>query len=92
MITREKEQIIEPEIKFKQEDFFGGKSIEESAKIFMNVLKGDGTKAQNEVVIANAGVAIHCVAKKTLFECFAEAKESLESKKALNVFNKLIKS
>lgn len=92
MITREKEQIIEPKNRFKPEDLFGGKSVDESAKTFLNILKGEGTKAQNEVVIANAGTAIHCVTKKKLEECFSEAKESLESKKALNVFNKLIKS
>ena len=90
IISREKEQIIEPEKKLKQSDLFGGKSVEESAKIFMSVLKGEGVQAQNEVIIANACMAIHCVKKKSLEDCTAEARESLESKKALNAYKKLI--
>lgn len=91
MISRDKEQIIEPEIKSKQQDLFGGKSVEESAQLFMNVLNGEGTKAQNEVLIANAGMAIHCMKKNSsLKSCIAEARESLESKKALNAYKKLL--
>ena len=93
IISRDKEQIIEPITKLKQEDLFGGKSVEESAKIFMSVLKGTGTKAQNEVVIANSGTAIHCVKKNlSLSECNEMARESLESKKAFNAYKKLIES
>lgn len=90
MISRVKEQIIEPEIKLRQEDLCGGKSVEDAAQLFLKVLKGEGTKAQNEVVIANAGMAIHCVKKKSLEDCFSEAKQSLESKKAFQTYNKLI--
>lgn len=99
IISRNKEQIIEPEIKLKQEDLFGGKTIGDSAKIFMNVLNGKGTKAQNEVVIANAGLAIYVAHPRpfpkgreevSLASCFEHARESLESKKAFNVFKKLI--
>ena len=92
IISRDKEQIIEPEIKLKQEDLFGGKSVDDSAKIFLNILTGKGTRAQNEVVIANAALAIHCVKKRPLAECIAEARESLESKKAFNSYRKLIPS
>lgn len=57
----------------------------------MKVLKGDGTVAQNEVIIANAGVAIHCTNEKlSLADSMEAARESLQSKKALNVYNKLI--
>lgn len=90
VISREKEQIIEPVRKLNQRDLFGGKSIKESAKIFISVLKGEGTHAQNEVVIANAGMAIHCTKKKSLEDGIAEARESLESKNALNAYKKLI--
>jgi anthranilate phosphoribosyltransferase len=81
---------MEPATKFKQEDLFGGKTADESAKLFLTVLNGEGTKAQNEVVIANAGIAIHCATKRSLDVCFNEARESLQSKQALNVYNKLI--
>ncbi|MFH1005374.1 MAG: anthranilate phosphoribosyltransferase [Bacteroidota bacterium] len=92
IILRDKEQIIEPKIKLKQKDLFGGKSVDESAKIFINILKGEGTKAQNEVVMANAGMAIYCVKKNSLNDCIAEARESLESKKAFTIYKKLIDS
>lgn len=92
IISRDIEQIMDPPIKLKQRDLSGGKSVDESAKIFLNVLIGKGTEAQNEVVIANAGLAIHCVRKKSLLECMAEARESLESKKAFNAYKKLIPS
>ena len=90
IISREIEKIIEPEIKLQPRDLFGGKSADESSQIFLNVLKGEGTKAQNEVVIANAGMAIHCVQKKSLANSISSARESLESKKALNVYKKII--
>ena len=90
MISRDKEQTIESVKKLKQEDLFGGSS-DQASKIFMNVLRGEGTTAQNEVVVANGGMAIHCVMKNMSMEdCNSMARESLESKKALDVYNKLI--
>ncbi len=67
----------------------GGNSVEPAARIFVDILKGNGTKAQNNVVCANAGVAIHTVKKSGLEESFALAKESLLSGKALQSFKKL---
>ena len=91
VVSAEKEEIIEPVTRFKAADLSGGKSVEESAKIFMGILKGEGTKTQNEVVVANAAVAINCV-KGNLSdeESIAIARESLEDKRALSVYNKLI--
>jgi len=37
----------------------GGRSVAESAKIFMSVLEGEGSEAQNNVVCANAGL-VNC--------------------------------
>ncbi len=68
----------------------GGATVEESAEIFLRVLKGDGTRAQNEVVIANAGMAISCGKNLSPIEGVAQARESLESGKALKTFNSLI--
>lgn len=90
IISRDIEKIIEPQVRFLKQDLFGGKSVDESAKIFLNVLNGEGTKAQNEVVIANAGMAIHCVKKKPMEDCMEEARESLMSKRALNAYKKII--
>jgi anthranilate phosphoribosyltransferase len=35
-----------------------GQTIEESAQMFTNIISGNGTEAQNNVVCANAGMAI----------------------------------
>lgn len=75
----------------KQQEIFGGSTIEESAKIFTNVLENKGTEAQNNVVLANAAQAIKCFEpQKTILECTAIAIESLVSGKAYQTLKKLI--
>ncbi len=70
---------------------FGGNTIVEAADIFTNILNGKGTKSQNDVVIANTAYALQCyMPDRSIADCIAIAKESLESKKALGVFKKLI--
>lgn len=61
----------------KQSDIVGGDSIDSSAQIFLNVLQGKGTEPQNNVVCANAGIAIATVKNLTPLEGFEKAKESL---------------
>ena len=73
----------------KQSAIVGGDSIEDSAQIFMNVLQGKGTSAQNNVVCANAGVAIATVESISVKEGFEKAKESLASGKGLEALKKL---
>lgn len=71
----------------------GGETVEDSAKIFMNILNGEGTKAQNSAAIANAGMALYCAGKASgIKEGVALAEESLMSKKALQAFNKFIEA
>ncbi|PIB26382.1 anthranilate phosphoribosyltransferase [Maribacter sp. 4U21] len=67
----------------------GGDDIPTSAQIFMNVLNGKGTEAQNNVVCANAGVAIATVEHISPKEGFEKAKESLLSGKGLAALKKL---
>lgn len=68
----------------------GGETIEEAAAIFMNVLNGEGTTAQNDVVCANAGLAIQCFKPEdALTDCIEEARSALQSRKALHVLQKL---
>jgi anthranilate phosphoribosyltransferase len=91
----EKEQIIAPETLGKALlqpiDLFGGDTVEEAADIFVRILTGIGTKAQNDTVAVNAGVAIHCIhPEKSLQDCIAEAEESLISKKALQQFKQFL--
>jgi len=91
IVSGQREQVIEPEVKLKAEELSGGKTVDEAAKIFMTILKGEGTSPQNEVVIANAAVAINCVKEDlNLKECTAMARESIDSKKALKSYEQLI--
>jgi anthranilate phosphoribosyltransferase len=66
-----------------QSEIEGGKTIEESAEMFLNIISGKGNEAQNSVVCANAGIAIATVSKCTPLEGFELAKESLLSGKGL---------
>lgn len=72
-----------------QSEIEGGKTIEESAGMFMDIISGKGNEAQNNVVCANAGIAIATVTKCTPLEGFELAKESLLSGKGLLSLNKL---
>lgn len=66
------------------EKLFGGESIEDAAKIFIDILKGKGTTEQTNVVLANAAVGLQVVfSDKTLAECVEMARESLSSGNAL---------
>ncbi|GGG29744.1 anthranilate phosphoribosyltransferase [Dokdonia pacifica] len=72
-----------------QQDIYGGDSVEASAKIFVDVISGKGTAPQNNVVCANAGMAIATVKGLSPKEGFEQAKESLLSGKALEKLKKL---
>ncbi|MFZ1749098.1 MAG: anthranilate phosphoribosyltransferase [Saprospiraceae bacterium] len=75
----------------RQKDIFGGDTVEEAANIFSKILNNQGSKAQQEVVIANSALAIHCFDQsKSMLDCVAEAKESLVSGRAKTSFEKLI--
>ncbi|PWK79684.1 anthranilate phosphoribosyltransferase [Mucilaginibacter oryzae] len=79
--------------KLNPREIAGGETVSESAAIFSNVLKGDGTSAQNNVVLANAALAIRTInPEKTFADCYYEAEEALLSKKALISFNRLIQN
>ncbi len=66
-----------------QTEIEGGKTIEESAQLFTNIISGKGTEAQNNVVCANAAMAIATVTQCSPLEGFELAKESLFSGKGL---------
>lgn len=93
MMSRNAESIISStdfqlsKLYFK--DIKGGETIEQSAKIFMEIISGNGTEAQQNVVCANAALAIATVEKCTVLDAFIKAKESLQSGKALEKLIKL---
>lgn len=72
-------------------ELFGGHTIAENATVFKNVLENTSTKAQKNVVISNAAFALLAAnPNKTIADCIATAKESLESGKALQAFKNLL--
>lgn len=72
-------------------DIGGGESVEDAAQIFMNVLSGQSTLAQRQVVCANAAVAISTAKEISLQDGFAAAEESLDSGRALSALQTLQK-
>ncbi len=95
VITNKGEQILSPEELGKRmvspADIQGGATVEESAKIFVKILKCEGSWAQNAVVLANAAMALNCTGEYAKYDdAFSAAVESLESGKAYKGFQKLI--
>jgi anthranilate phosphoribosyltransferase len=95
MISNGGEKLISPEslglATIRSETINGGKTVEDSAKIFESILKGKGTKEQNDVVLANAAAALITAEQNMGFEsALAKAEESLLSGQALRVFHALV--
>jgi anthranilate phosphoribosyltransferase len=92
-ITDKMEGILKPEDfgvrQLLQSEIEGGKTIEESAQMFINIISGKGTEAQNNVVCANAAMAIATVNGSSPLDSFQIAKESLLSGKGLAALNTL---
>lgn len=93
--TNKKEMLLSPQDlgkpQYQQQDLYGGETAEDAALIFKNVLSNQGTPAQMDVVMANAGLAIHCIKpEQSLLDCVAEARESIESGRALESLKCLV--
>ena len=73
-----------------QEAIFGGNTVAEASKIFKTIIAGQGTEAQNNVVCANAGLAIATAKQLTHIEGYELAKEALVSGIANECLTKLI--
>ena len=94
IITAHTEQVLTPSLlgldTLRASELSGGETVEASAKIFMNVLNNEATSAQKQAVLANSALALHCANPKlSLLDAVETARESLESKKALQSFKKL---
>ena len=95
ILTRNDEQIINPADlglhTFDPQELSGGSSVEEAAAIFLSVLENKSTRAQKEVAIANAGMALYCAdSSHGLRGAVEKARESLDSGMALKSFKKLL--
>ena len=94
LISNSGEYILSPEDlglpRVSQKDIYGGESIDEAAIIFLDVLQNNGSVAQESVVIANAGIAIHTYTGKSILDSMEMARESLKSGAAIRSFETLI--
>ncbi|MBD0824283.1 anthranilate phosphoribosyltransferase [Aestuariibaculum marinum] len=94
VISNNKETMFTPEdlsiTQITQQSIYGGDTVEEAAKIFINVINGNGTEQQNNVVCANAGLAIATTKQISHKEGFELAKASLFSGKAKASLDKLV--
>ncbi|RNI27899.1 anthranilate phosphoribosyltransferase [Rufibacter immobilis] len=95
MVTPQGEQILQPSDlglpTYAEQDLYGGETVEEAAQIFLNVLEGHGTQAQQDAVVANAGLGIYCSDENlSLSEALQKARHSLTSGLALQTFHKLL--
>ena len=72
----------------KPEELVGGATEEEAAQIFDAVLENRALPAQKNIVLANAAFGIQVLekGKKSLEECIAIARESIDSGSALATF------
>lgn len=95
VITQKGEKVFSAEELGKRtvyaSDIHGGNTVEDAAKIFLKILKGEGSWAQHAVVLANAAMALQCTGGfKTYDEAYSAAVESLESGKAYQQLQQLI--
>lgn len=95
VITEQGEKIYSPRELGKRlviaEDLSGGATLEEAAGIFRNVISGNGTWAQNAVVLANAAMALMGTGEYTSYDdAYQHAVESLESGAAQQSLEKLL--
>lgn len=95
VITANGERIMTPQQLGKRlvdaHDLQGGNTPEEAAHLFLTILKGNGTWAQNAVVLANAAMALNCTGKYANYEgAYHAAVESLESGSAYRSLELLI--
>lgn len=73
------------------ETLVSGRSVAAAAGIFLEVLQNKATKAQADVVVANAAMAIQCMIPQESFaECVARARVSLLSGRAYQSLKQII--
>ncbi len=95
VITQAGELVLTPEQLGKRRvlasDIEGGKSVEEAAMIFRDILSGRGSWSQNAVVLANAAMALHSTGKYPAYDhAYAAAVDSLDSGKAFQALKGLV--
>lgn len=93
--TAESEKVYTPEMlgmeRCREEELYGGDSVEEASRIFDDVLQTKASRAKMNCVITNAAFAIRVInPEKRIEQCIDEARNSLYGMKALEVLNKFL--
>ena len=76
--------------RLQPEEIGGGDTVEYAAEVLTKVLSGKGTKAQHEVVAANAGVAISVAKDVNIRQGVEEALDIVNEGKGIEILDKLI--
>lgn len=89
------EKVVDPRElglpRLAQREIAGGTTVEESARIFMSILEGKGTAAQNAAVSANDGLALFAANQnQSLSDSIQRASETLAKGDAYRTFKKLL--
>lgn len=72
-------------------DIIGGDTLNDSRDLFLKVIANKGKSEQNQVVMANAAMAIQCFEpQKSLLDCVSIAEDALTSGKANQLLKQLI--
>ena len=95
VVNTQSEQVLEASdlglVGGRQEDLYGGDTVEEASAIFDDVIANRASDAKKNCVIANAAFAIHTLDPELpILDAVKEAKESLESGAALDRFKKFV--
>ncbi|WP_299096225.1 anthranilate phosphoribosyltransferase [Winogradskyella sp.] len=94
VVSNNSETLFTPETigfsTIEQNEIYGGNSVKMAAEIFKSIINGEGTAAQNNVVLANAGLAIATAKDISHTEGIELAKESLFSGNARDSLKTLI--
>jgi anthranilate phosphoribosyltransferase len=95
VLSNTQESIYSPEQlgfdRAHESDLYGGATIDEASGIFDRVLAGTAETAQTNAVIINAAFAIRTIDPGlSLDEAISQARESLESGRALETFRRFV--
>lgn len=95
VITSQSEQLVEPATlgldTWQPASLSGGSTVEDSARIFLDVLRNEATPAQKQVVLANSAMALLVTRRVSTYDdAISMARESIDSKRALACFHKLV--
>lgn len=92
--TQKGEQVVSPSdfalTGITEQSLFGGDTVAEAAQIFTNIISGNGTREQNEVLALNSAYAINCYTGKSVSDCQLMAREVIQAGKVKTLFANLI--